>query len=122
MCRRSSLVTSLGTPSCTPGSIVKTRSVPPPVHPFSALLTAVINSLMPTMPSPFASKDGHVLSSAPPWAMFTPTISSLIATVPSPLQSPTHCAPAEVAAAKMPNAAAHIIAVAVLIRRFLPVG
>src|SRR5262249_53882538 len=117
----SSLVTSLGMPSCTPGSMLNTRVAPPVqppggVQPFNALFTAVLNSLMPTMPSPFASSDAHWLSCAVPKAMFTPMISSLIATMPSSLQSPTQvCAPAEVAATIKPNAAAHIIEVAVFI-------
>src|SRR5262245_52258466 len=65
-----SLETSPGMPSSTPGSMVKTRSVPEQPaggpQPVSALLTAVISSLIPTMPSPFASNDGHWLTGAAP--------------------------------------------------------
>src|SRR4029079_14860132 len=63
-------------------------------QPPSALLTAAINSLIATIPSPFTSNAVQVLKGLLPSAMLTPVMSSLMATVPSALQSPVHCAPA----------------------------
>src|SRR5262245_25353784 len=59
-------------------------------HPFKALLTAVISSLITTVPLPSAPAARQRDAGALARAMLTAVMSSLISTVPLRSQSPTH--------------------------------
>lgn len=59
-------------------------------HPFSALLTAAMISLMVIVPLPLASPAGQAATFAVPRAMFTSVMRSSIVTSKTLLQSPTH--------------------------------
>lgn len=60
-----------------------------PAHPLSELSTARRTSLIVTLPSLLASKDGHRLTGKSPSTMLMPMISSSMVTSPESSQSPT---------------------------------